>query len=195
MDAQKLFDKTLDDLSAKLKKGDEYEILMSSSLLRKLLVDGENSLVCQIDKKKRPLRFFVNAREPLHKRIPTLFTDKDLLIYTWFPLDGLNPDTANKERDYNPVWLSFDDFLQQVVIFANGEEITIKELIKHLSDKEGGVHMQRREFEEKNQMMKELNERFGVGNLPAVLSTLKVIGQIVVRDLALFKDEPTAPQR
>jgi hypothetical protein len=190
IDIQILFDRTLEELEKKTKANDEYELLMTTPLLRKLLIDGNNSLVSQINKKGKKLRFSVNVREPLHKRVPSVFTPEDLQTYFWFAKSGLDPEIADKFRNYNLQQLSFDDFLQQVVIYAKGQEITVRDLIKHLSDKEGGIHKQRKKLvqtEVKNIILQELGETIGINNLPAGLSTLRSINAIVIRNLSIFK--------
>lgn len=190
IDNQILFDKTLNDLEEKNKTNDEYELLMATPLLRKLLIDGDNSLISQINKKGKKLRFRVNVRDPLHKRLPSIFNSSDLKSYKWFALDGFDPATADTSRSFNPIELTYDEFLKQVVICANGEEITVRDLIKHLSDKEGGVHKQRRELEKheiRNLVLHELGESLGIGSLPSVLSSLRAINRVVIRSLAIFK--------
>lgn len=185
-----LFSRTLDDLEEKSNSNDEYELLMTTPLLRKLLIDGDNSLISQINKKGKKLRFRVNVREPLHKRFPTIFKSADLKSYKWFSLDGFDPETADASRGFNPIELTYDDFLKQVVIYANHEEITVKDLILHLANKEGGVHKQRRELEKhemRNLILQELGESLGIGNLPSVLSSLRAINRVVIRSLAIFK--------
>jgi hypothetical protein len=190
IDIQNLFDGTLDELEKRVDTNDEYEILMVSPLLRKILIDGDNSLICQLNKKGRKLRFNVNVREPLHIRVPSIFTNEDLKTYSWLALDGFNPDTADKGRDYSPQSLSLDDFLKQIVIYTKSMEISVRDLIKHVSDKEGGVHRQRkdlREDEVKNILLADLGDLIGFNNLSAGLVTLRTIGIVVARDLSCFR--------
>jgi hypothetical protein len=188
---QSLFDKTLDELEQKTKANNEYDILMTTSLLRKLLIDGNNSLVCQINKNGKKLKFTINKRDPLHKRFSSIFNPNDISNYYWFSADGLDPETTDQNHpSYNPQELNFDEFLQYVVIFAKGQEITIRDLIKHLSDKEGGVHKQREKLEKtevKNILIREIEHTIGIGNFSAGLNTIKAINRIVIRALSVFK--------
>ncbi len=189
-DTQVLFNRTIKELAEKNKANDEYELLMTTHLLRKLLIDGDNSLISQINKKGKKIRFRVNVRKPIHKRFPNIFTSSDLKSYMWFALDGFDPETADTSRSFNPVELTYDAFLKQVVIYVNGNEITVRDLIKHLSDKEGGVHKQRKELDKseiKNILLHELGETFGIGNLPSLLSSLRSINRVVIRSLSIFK--------
>lgn len=191
IDVKTLFNKTLNELDARINSGDEYSLLMTAGLLRKLLVDGENSLVHQIDKNRKKLSFHVNIRQPLHRRVPTVFTENDLLTYSWLAESGFNPDTANTKRDYNPQHIGLDKFLGQVVIYTKGQEITVRDLIKHISDKEGAVHKQRKPLssdEIKNILLRELGNYLSIYNIPAGLSTLKTISIIVKRDLSKLQD-------
>lgn len=191
MNVQQLFNGTLEELNVRISKGSEYDILLLSGLLRKLLVDGDASLIYQLKKKGESIKFRVNIREPLHRRMPNLFTSSDLITYSWLCESGLNPDIADQRREYNPQEVSLDNFLKIVVIFTKGQEITIKQLITHLANKEGGIHKQRRKFsieEWKNLLLKELSELIGISNLPAGLNTLKTIAIIVSRDLEKYKN-------
>lgn len=191
MNIQQLFNGTLDELNERINKGSEYDILLLSGLLRKLLLDGDASLIYQLKKKGESIKFRVNIREPLHRRMTNLFTPSDLISYSWLCESGLDPDIADKRREYKPQEVSLDTFLKIVVIFTKGQEITIKQLITHLANKEGGIHKQRKKFsieEWKNLLLKELSELIGIANLPAGFNTLKTIAIIVSRDLEKYKN-------
>jgi len=187
MDNKELFLKTLDELESRIKSKDTYDILMSAGLLRKLILDGKNSLATQVKKPGERLTFNVNYKEPLHIRKPVVFKERDLNTYKWLIEEGINPDKADKTRDYNPQSLDLDKFLKYVVIFVSGKEITIKELIRHLANKEGAIHKQRRPLislnEAKNILLRELGEAIKVKNIPAGISTLKGIGEVVLNSL------------
>lgn len=183
--SQFLFNKTLQDLKSKIDSGDQYDILMASSLIRKLLIDGANSLIYQVGEKDKKISFKVNKKEPLHIRYPKLVQD----IKFWSIENGLDPDVAIQGRDYNPQLLNLDLFLKCPVMFVNGELITIRDLVKHLSDKEGGVHKQKTKIKEedmKNILLHELGQMININNLPAGLNILRSISIIVYRDLSIF---------
>lgn len=185
-----LFNKTLDEIDEKIANGNEYNILMLAALIRKLLIDGENSLIHQIDKKGQKLEFYANVRKPLHERMPTIFKNRDLTAYMWFAENGLNPDTANKRNGFNPKLLNLDEFLGLAVIYVKGQKITVRDLIKHMSDKEGAVHKQKQPLsldEIKNILLKELADYIDINSIAAGLNTLKAIAIIVKRDLSKFK--------
>lgn len=76
MDINKLFSESLEELNIRIQSGKEYDILMTSGILRKILLDGSNSLIYQIDKKGGPIKFSVNLRLPLHRRMPNIFINK-----------------------------------------------------------------------------------------------------------------------
>lgn len=111
IEVQYLFDSTIEELERKNGINDEYNLLMTSSLLRKLLIDGDNSLVCQIDKKGKKLRFKVNITEPMHISIPSIFTPEDLKTYYWFAMDGLDPETSPPHL-ISIKEVTLDEFLQ-----------------------------------------------------------------------------------
>lgn len=193
MDINNFFKSSLEELNEKILSGKEYDILMTSGILRKLLLDGDATLIYQIDKKNNPLRFKVNLRLPLHKSMPNLFIEQMLLGYSWFVEDGLNPDTANKNRnDFNLQELTLDEFLKVIVISIHGHDVTIKDLILHFANKEGGIHKQKKPFSEEeqiNMLLRQLSNLVGINNLPAGLNTIRAISIIVYRDLSKYKDK------
>lgn len=78
------------------------------------------------------------------------------------------------------------------MIHANGQGIRIRELIKHLSDKEGGVHKQRKEIdmsEQKNLLIRHIGETLQIGDTSSVLTTLCAIIRVVIRSLNVFKSQ------
>jgi len=189
IEKQSIFNKTLQEIKLKIDSPDQYDILMVSGLIRKLLIDGENSLIHQIDKENKKVRFNVNFRQPLHARMPDLFKGADIANYFWSAENGLDPLIADKRRGYNLKSLNLDDFLECPVMFAKGELITIRDLVKHLSDKEGGIHKQKapiKEVDIKNIIMHELARMIEINNLPTGLNVLRSISSIVCRDLSVF---------
>lgn len=187
---QTLFNHTVDELEKRSSLNDKYELLMTTPLLRKLLIDGENSLIHQVNKNSQPLLFKINNKEPLHKTAPFLFKPENLKTYFWAIADGLDPVSANKNRQFLPQELSLDNFLKKVVIYAKGNEISIRDLIKHLSDKEGGVHKQKRELdtsEIKNKLLREFENMIEVDNVSIGFITLRAICRVTIRALSVYK--------
>jgi hypothetical protein len=193
MNPQELFNESLNELENRLRSGKTYDVLMAAGLLRKLLIDAD-PLINQIVKRERIL-FLVNVREPLHIRLPQLYLPQDLRTSSWLAKDGLNPDDANKQdRFYNPQTLSLEEFLTCKVIYTRGKTVTVKELIRILSNKEGAVHYQRTLDINNEEDMKALLTRqlsaslwFGNQEIPAAISTFTAICKIVLRDLIKFK--------
>jgi hypothetical protein len=187
IDQQELFVKTLEELNNRIQANDPYNILMAAGLLRKLLIDGENSLIYQINKNEQSIKFHTNVKTPLHIRNPLLFTKEDLIAYSWFAEDGLNPDTADKTRNFNPQHLTLKEFLEYVVIYTEGQKITIRYLIEYIANKEGAIHRQKKQLHRKDiksQLLNDLGNSLHIKNLPIGLSTLKTIAIIAHRDLS-----------
>ena len=80
-----LFLKTLEEIEARIRQQDPYEILACSALLRKLLID-ENPLIHQVNRDRRhKFRFKIG----LPPRFPALKNPT-----AWSIQDGFDPDTA-----------------------------------------------------------------------------------------------------
>lgn len=191
MDSQYLFNKTLEELKSRIKSTDQYDILMTSGLLRKLLLDGGDSLINQINKGTTKVKFRVNLREPIRIRFPDIIKNVD--SYMWVAREGINPDIADqRSKDYNPKLLNLEEFLKCPVAF-NKQSITIKDLIKFLSNKEGGVHKEiknvNNEKEIKNILLREMDSFLGFNGMSNSLNILRDVCVIVLRDLSYFKKD------
>ena len=167
-----LFIKTLGDIEKKMKSHDEYEILMISGLLRKLLLDG-NPLIHQVNKsRKLKISFTVNDRKP-----PV--GNKSLVF--WSIEDGFDPDTSVPHLT-KPVEVNKDQLLRRQIMIINGEMITVLDLIKFLSNVQGGVHAGKPE-NIKEATLKEAQRYLGIGGLPAGIRSILSISRVIIKGL------------
>ena len=130
MDADQLFLETLSDLEARLGRGKpEYEILQIAGLLRKLLLDGQNSLVDQVNRERRlRVRYRINQRSVIG------------MAELWWLGDGLDPETCDPTR-LLPLQASRDQLLARPVLALRGCKITVKDLIVYSANVAGSVHL------------------------------------------------------
>jgi hypothetical protein len=107
MDIDRLFVHTLRDLEERTASADEYTVLMSAALLRKLLLD-DSRLVDQVNRKQRlKLRYRICGVSPWEKRI---LDDKPVF---WTIEDALDPDGP---FSYAPYDATRDQFLARQVM-------------------------------------------------------------------------------
>jgi len=172
MDKDQLFTKTLEDIEKKMKSRDEYEILMISGLLRKLLLDN-NPLIYQVNQsRKLKISFIVNDRQP-----PV--SDKSLVF--WSVEDGFDPDTSVLHLT-KPLEVNKDQLLKRQIMIINSEMVTVQDLIKFLSNVQGGVHAGRLE-NVKETTLQEAQKYLGIGGLPAGIRSILSISRVIIKGL------------
>ena len=136
MDVEQLFVRTLADLGNRIVATDEYEVLMSAGLLRKLLMEG----ITLVDK--------VNSRYKLRIRYPMndvsayeriIYEDAPVL---WSLLEGIDPDCpiAQMPGMRAPIHATREQLLARRVMRTCGTWITVRDLIDQLAHIDGAVH-------------------------------------------------------
>ena len=173
VDADRLFLHTLEDLEWRTTATDEYEVLMSGALLRKLLLDG-TPLTDQVNRRHRlPLRFRISAVSPYEKLV---FEDNPVF---WAIEDALDPDCA---LAYAPFDATRDQFLARRVMGFNGTWLTVRDVINQLANIEGAVHRgEARDARER--ALQAVTNFYRNSGLPGAVNQVKLIGRITVRGL------------
>lgn len=129
-----LFLETLDDLRRRIPEPRgikaRYQLLGIAPLLRKLLLDGDKTLLHKVRRasKDRPLPMF--RADSLH--VPSGPEGRVLWVF------GL---TTSPESEIAP--LSLDQFLKLRAGHILGEDVSVDEVIRHYANVEGGVHLGR----------------------------------------------------
>ena len=136
-----LFIKTIDDLKLKSNSNDEYDLLMSSTLIRKLLIDGN---ICLVHPVNKPIRLKVKFHVTDSKRVlehsnntNEIFLNKRFVDF-WSIADGLDPDTQIMKAPI--INVSIDKFLTLPVIQILEKRYSIKEIVLFFANSMGGVH-------------------------------------------------------
>lgn len=176
MSKYQLFIKTLEDIGKRMKSQDEYEVLMITSLLRKLLVD-KNPLIHLVNRNRRLKIFFiVNDRQPP-------ISDKSLAF--WSAEDGFDPDTSVSHL-IKPMKVNEDQLLKRQIMIINGQIITVLDLIKFLSNIQGGIHAGA-PTNSKEIMLKGVQKYLGIGGLPAGVRGILPISRVILKGLEPLK--------
>jgi len=179
MDKDQIFVKTLEDIEKRMQSKDSYEILMISGLLRKLLLD-DNPLIHQVNQNQRlKITFTINDRQPP--------IDKSLTY--WWIQDGLDPNTSVPHLT-KPLIVSIDKLLKRQIMILKGEIITVLDLIKFLSNIQGGVHLGLPK-NSKEATLKEVEGCFGIGGLQPGIRSILSISRVVVEGLRPLKTAVT----
>ena len=173
MDPKPLFIARCEQLEELLKSNDELSAIDLSRILRQLLVD-QHSLVHTVNVNKIPIRFLVNKFREMPQGLPPL---------TFGLLeDGLDPDTSPPIYP-PPVELTLGDFLNCVVLIINGQQHTVKDIIRFAANVAGGIHHDPKPKVE-YAAIKAFSEMFGIGGLPAGSRQLRAISRVTLKALS-----------
>lgn len=178
LDANRLFLNTIEDIEQRITATDEYTVLMSGALLRKLFLD-QSRLIDQVNRvHKLKLRFNISDISPFEQ-----------LIYAsnpefWTIEDGLDPESP---LAYAPFDATIDQFLHRRIMRSSGQWITVQDAIKQLANIDGAVHSGSAKNE--NELALQAAARFySRAGLAGAMNQIKSIGRITVRGLIPLRD-------
>jgi hypothetical protein len=186
MEPDRLFCHTLDDLAARAVSEDEYDVLFSAALVRKLLMD-EEPLMHRVNRTYRlAIRFTFNG--------PTRYEEVVLSRGPWFWSieDGLDPRTGGPPGLINTVEGKLDDLLGRRVMRVRGHDVSVRDLVAQLAHIEGGVHVARAKTEKERALLEAAKTLF-VGNLPAGIRMMRSIDRVVLLALAPLREAIVSP--
>ena len=179
--ADSLFLNTLRDLDSRIADTDEYNVLGSSALIRKLLID-DFPLVDQVNRQYRlKLVFEISESNPSIPGVPE--------PTVWSVQDGLDPETSRPGKPRKVV--SRDQFLATVLAVVNGKSYTLREIVLFEANIMGGVHAGSPR-EEKEKILNALNNAFAIGGHRASLRQLQAIGRVVLKGLGPLRAAVTS---
>lgn len=182
MDAARLFVYTLRDLERRTVATDEYEVLMSAALLRKLLLD-KGRLVDQVNRNHRlDVRFRISGVSPLEQ---VIYEDGPMF---WAVEDGLDPESPVA---FEPFDATRDQFLGRRVMRFGGRWITVRDVIDQLANVEGAVHSGEAK-NDRQRVLQAASSFYSRAGLPGAVSQIRLIGRITVRGLAPLRAVTTA---
>jgi hypothetical protein len=174
MNPQALFDRHIDELARMVDDHttwDEYAMLRASAILRSLLLD-DDPLLHQVNRARRLKLFFIvrhnNAlMELIFARPPQVWMAQDALSPRLMP--GPGEDLA----------LKIKDFFAYRALYVDGQDVTIKDLILHVANVEGGVHAGKPR-DALGAALVDVNRRVRVGLGGGVAATMRAVADIVV---------------
>lgn len=176
MDKEALFLKSIEDLEKKSQSEDWYDMLLISGLLYKLLYD-EHPLVDEINTTRIKISFEINDRQ--------LPNDPSLSFYSIE--DSFDPQTSVPHIT-KPITVNKDSLYARQIMIINSEVFTVKELIRFLRNKQGGVHNDNLSLTDKELLLKDIQTTLGIGGVSAGLRLMRVISRVVVRGLRPLKE-------
>lgn len=181
MEAERLFVHTLDDLRRRVESEQEYDVLMLAGLLRKLILDGGNSLAIKVSRSRSlKLVFRINFCAPPRVQ------------HYWCVGDDLDPE-ATCERNLTSVEVGLDTLLKTPVLASAEKVFTVREIIVQAANKEGAVHHDEPKDESAVAVKRTIgylklydnraNDERKTEGFPIALILLRCIGRIVLAGL------------
>jgi hypothetical protein len=173
MNLNLLYLNTIQDLNTKIMAFDDYSLLQSSALMRKLLLE-DFPLVDKINRLRedKVKIFFTINDAPLNK----MFIDS--LVFS-VRSDGFDPQTA---RRANPKVVRRKEFFAYPVAYIRGQDISVRDVIQFAAHVQGGVH-HRNSDSEVEKKLEEFSMFMRVNGLDSVLYLLRSIGRVLLRGL------------
>lgn len=186
MHVESLFLHTLSDLESRIVATDEYNLLGSSSLIRKLLIEG-SPLVDQVNRHYRHLKLKIVFE--ICELSPPTPTDGAPAPTFWSVNDGLCPE---------PFWpkiprkvVNRDQLLATVLVVVNGKAYTLRDIVLFEANIMGGVHHDSPK-DEKQKVLDALNSIWVIGGYRVSLRQLQAIGRVVLKGLAPLRAAVTS---
>jgi hypothetical protein len=173
---ESLFLSTLHDLESRILDTDEYNVLGSSALIRKLLID-DFPLVDQVNRQYRlKLLFEISESNPSIPGVPE--------PTVWSVQDGLDPETSRPGKPRKVV--NRDQLLGTVLAVVNGKSYSLREIVLFEANIMGGVHVGSPK-EEKERVLQALNSTLAIGGHRASLRQLQAVGRVVLKGLEALR--------
>jgi hypothetical protein len=183
MDVEHLFVRTLADLEHRTFAADEYEVLMSVGLLRKLLMEG-TTLVDKVNSRyKLKIRYPMNGVSAYER---VIYEDPPVF---WSLLEAIDPECrpAQMPGTRAPIDATRDQLLARRIMRMSGTWITVHDLIDQLAHIDGAIHSHEPKSE-RELVLHAAAQFFRVGNMPGGVAQVRSIGRVVVRGLTPLRE-------
>lgn len=183
LDPDALFLATLDDLRPRVERSNvpPYEIFMAAPLLRKLLMDA-SPLVDQVNRERKlKIRYPINGFSAV---LDTLGIPRPVF---WAIQDGLDPETSPPPLTQQ-IEVKRDQLLARLVMIIGEHEITVRDLIDHVSHVAGAVHAGQPQHQ-REQALRAASRSIQIGGYPPDTRALQAVGRVVLKGLRPLSDQ------
>jgi len=179
-ETERLFVRTLEDMEARIKSTDLYEVLVLSALIRKLFLD-DNPLVDQVNRKHRhKIKFMIS--DPNSPYTQMVLSHKPSFYSVQ---DGLDPDTARPGKAV--IEVNRNQLFSTMVLMVQEKPYSVREVILFEANVMGGVHAGSPRTD-KDKVLAVVNELYSVGGSRAGLRQLQAISRVILKSLQPLRD-------
>jgi hypothetical protein len=179
MTPDELFIRSLDDLHLSINSGDEYEVLRASGIIRQLFLD-DHPLVNQVNRNyKLKLQFSV-----IQPSIPAIdgIPEPDV----WCAVDSIDPRRSPQLSPSTD--LNRDLFLGLLIGRVEGEDYSVKDIIRFAANVAGGIHSGSPKSA-KDEALGKIKKLYIFSELSVLLQHLRSIGRIILETLRPLRDK------
>lgn len=161
---------TLNEIDHKLSNSSTYNLIRISGLLRQLLCDQHNLIDLAQKGANKKFLFRVNA-DSIKDAVQFHSTIGPLDEITLFA-GGLNNHAEKRD-------IVLDEYIKIPVIFSRGHYFTIRDVIKYIADKRGGVHLDK-QLKEQQILIDDLSKHFYIGGVESLIRQVFDIAENVI---------------
>lgn len=180
MDNRNLFFNTYNDLVDKIKSENEYQIIKSTELIRRLIFDS-NSLVDKVKGKLTIEYTYTDSTNGSTFRYMKKLGMSDFVI-----ADGFYP--PERIANVGPiVKTNKDKFLKCIILIKDGKEYTVLDIIKFVLFCQGGTHLDNPKKEYQVALDKFKNQK--IFSLNPTIYQIKSIGKVIIDALKPLETE------
>lgn len=158
---------TLDDIKVRLTSPSEYNYIAISSLVRKLIFDKNR--VLSLAEKQTGKRFTFHVKGDLLEE--EYYRDFPALKFLFAGVLSNYPE---------PRKLGIDEYGKVRVLYASEKCFTIKDIVKYVANKRGGVHLDEDELDENQQIIDVWSRSMGVNGVENTLEQIRYIGENII---------------
>jgi hypothetical protein len=171
---------TLRELRERMAKGDRYELIKASGLLRLLLLDG-GALVHIVNRHHRVKIDFETIDYTM--KLPTLSSFR--VHMHWTNLDATGFPPAAKR-----ITSKLDPLLAAIVVTFEGEDYSVADIIRSAAHLKGGVHYGAPDNDRDKKLL-EADKLWAINNVDASLAAMRGLVAVVLRGLKPLEDAIT----
>lgn len=161
----------LDDIEQRIAKPSPYNLIKVSGLIRQLLFD-EKSVLINIQKHFDQKFVFSVNRYSLKDSVATslnIMGEHHMVAFSG-DLDCMPIKKEVPAHEYGKL----------AVLYVNGTYFTVKDIIKYVANKRGGIHLDESKLDEEQKIMDEISRQFHLQNTEALFNQIYYIAKNLV---------------
>ncbi len=163
---------TLGEIEEKLSSPDTYKLIRIAGLIRQLLFDQHSVLPIAQKEFGGKITFSVNAYT-IEKMI-----ENDIKIIGRPPTEAV---AGHLDFMSDQIELTSDKYGKLKVLYVNGKFFSIKDIIKYVANKRGGIHLDEKNLDSEQQILDSLSRRLHMQGVESVFTQIFYIAKNIIK--------------